>query len=82
MGGGQEARPLSAHDTAVNAVGTVVGLPAWPAGFGVAVPPGAGVDAGLLTVMRRNPPLLPVAMARSYADFVESHWPFGAMTGR
>jgi 23S rRNA (adenine-N6)-dimethyltransferase len=35
------------------------------------------VDAGLLTITRRDPPLLPVAMARSYADFVQREWPFG-----
>ena len=34
------------------------------------------VDAGLLTITRRDPPLLPVAMARSYAAFVQREWPF------
>lgn len=34
------------------------------------------VDAGLLAITRRNPPLLPVAMARAYADFVQREWPF------
>jgi 23S rRNA (adenine-N6)-dimethyltransferase len=34
------------------------------------------VDAGLLTITRRDPPLLPVAMARRYADFVQREWPF------
>ena len=34
------------------------------------------VDAGLLTITRRDPPLLPVGMARAYADFVQRHWPF------
>jgi 23S rRNA (adenine-N6)-dimethyltransferase len=34
------------------------------------------VDAGLLAITRRDPPLLPVAMARSYADFVQREWPF------
>jgi 23S rRNA (adenine-N6)-dimethyltransferase len=34
------------------------------------------VDAGLLVVTRRDPPLLPVAMARSYAAFVQREWPF------
>ena len=38
------------------------------------------VDAGLLTITRRHPPLLPVAMARSYADFVRREWPFAIMT--
>jgi 23S rRNA (adenine-N6)-dimethyltransferase len=34
------------------------------------------VDAGLLAITRRDPPLLPVAMARAYADFVQREWPF------
>lgn len=34
------------------------------------------VDAGLLTITRRDPPFLPVAMARSYAAFVQREWPF------
>lgn len=34
------------------------------------------VDAGLLTITRRDPPLLPVAMARRYADFIQREWPF------
>jgi 23S rRNA (adenine-N6)-dimethyltransferase len=34
------------------------------------------VDAGLLAITRRDPPLLPVAMARPYADFVQREWPF------
>jgi 23S rRNA (adenine-N6)-dimethyltransferase len=34
------------------------------------------VDGGLLTITRRDPPLLPVAMARSYAAFVQREWPF------
>jgi 23S rRNA (adenine-N6)-dimethyltransferase len=34
------------------------------------------VDAGVLVVTRRNQPLLPPAMARSYAGFVRAHWPF------
>jgi 23S rRNA (adenine-N6)-dimethyltransferase len=34
------------------------------------------VDAGLLTITRRDPPLLPVAMARRYATFVQHEWPF------
>ena len=35
------------------------------------------VDAGLVTITRRDPPLLPVTMARSYAAFVQREWPFG-----
>ncbi|HEY6980252.1 rRNA adenine N(6)-methyltransferase family protein [Reyranella sp.] len=34
------------------------------------------VDAGLLVITRRDPPLLPVAMARPYAAFVQREWPF------
>jgi 16S rRNA A1518/A1519 N6-dimethyltransferase RsmA/KsgA/DIM1 with predicted DNA glycosylase/AP lyase activity len=34
------------------------------------------VDGGLLTITRRDPPLLPAAMARPYADFVQREWPF------
>jgi 23S rRNA (adenine-N6)-dimethyltransferase len=34
------------------------------------------VDAGLLTITRRDPPLLPVAMAEPYAAFVKREWPF------
>ena len=34
------------------------------------------VDAGLLAITRRDPPLLPVAIARRYAAFVQSGWPF------
>ena len=33
------------------------------------------VDAGVLVITRRSRPLLPVAMARRYADFVRAHWP-------
>jgi 23S rRNA (adenine-N6)-dimethyltransferase len=39
------------------------------------------VDAGLLAITRREPPLLPVAMARSYAAFVQREWPFGPAPG-
>jgi 23S rRNA (adenine-N6)-dimethyltransferase len=34
-------------------------------------------DAGVIAVRRREPPLLPVAMARAYAAFVRERWPFG-----
>jgi 23S rRNA (adenine-N6)-dimethyltransferase len=34
------------------------------------------VDAGVLVVTRRARPLLPPAMARSYARFVRAQWPF------
>jgi 23S rRNA (adenine-N6)-dimethyltransferase len=36
------------------------------------------VDAGLLTILRRSPALLPRMMARSYAQFVRQNWPFEA----
>jgi 23S rRNA (adenine-N6)-dimethyltransferase len=35
------------------------------------------VDAGLLTITRRDPPLLPLAMSGAYAAFVQREWPFG-----
>jgi 23S rRNA (adenine-N6)-dimethyltransferase len=35
------------------------------------------VDAALLTISRRDPPVLPVSMAQPYADFVRQTWPFG-----
>ncbi|UYN96020.1 MAG: rRNA adenine N(6)-methyltransferase family protein [Enhydrobacter sp.] len=34
------------------------------------------VDGGLLAIRRRDPPLLPAAMAASYAAFVQREWPF------
>lgn len=34
------------------------------------------VDGGILAVTRREPPLLPVAMAGAYAEFVRNRWPF------
>jgi 23S rRNA (adenine-N6)-dimethyltransferase len=36
------------------------------------------VDAGLLTITRRDPPVLPPAMAPAYARFVRAGWPFRA----
>lgn len=33
------------------------------------------VDAGFLSVVRRREPLLPVAMAPAFAQFVRAHWP-------
>lgn len=36
------------------------------------------VDAGLLTVTRRSPALLPPAMTRAYAQFVRARWPFAS----
>lgn len=34
------------------------------------------VDGGLLRITRRDPPLLPVAMASAYGAFVQREWPF------
>ncbi len=34
------------------------------------------VDGGLLSIRRRDPPLLPEAMAAAYAAFVQRGWPF------
>jgi 23S rRNA (adenine-N6)-dimethyltransferase len=36
--------------------------------------PVPAVDAGLLTVARRTPALLPVKMARLYSEFIREHW--------
>jgi 23S rRNA (adenine-N6)-dimethyltransferase len=36
--------------------------------------PVPAVDAALLTVRRRHPPLLPTRLAAPYADFVQRHW--------
>jgi len=34
------------------------------------------VDGGVLTIVRRHPPLLPAEMAASYSSFVRENWPF------
>jgi 23S rRNA (adenine-N6)-dimethyltransferase len=34
------------------------------------------VAAGVLTVLRREPPLLPSAMSNAYSHLVRAHWPF------
>lgn len=34
------------------------------------------VNAAVLTIQRRTPPLLPPDMARKYAEFVRGSWPF------
>jgi 23S rRNA (adenine-N6)-dimethyltransferase len=36
------------------------------------------VDAAVLSIVRRDPPLLPSAMAIPYATFVRANWPFPA----
>jgi 23S rRNA (adenine-N6)-dimethyltransferase len=40
------------------------------------------VDAAVLSIVRRDPPLLPHVMAAAYADFVRAHWPFPASIRR
>ncbi len=37
--------------------------------------PVPGVDAGLLRVTRRDPPLLPLVMAGPFASFIRERWP-------
>jgi len=49
-------------------------LPAW------AFKPVPRVDAGLVTVTRRDPALLPVEAGRAYGAFLRSQWPFRART--
>jgi 23S rRNA (adenine-N6)-dimethyltransferase len=62
--------------------------PWWEIRLGPRIParafrPVPRVDAGLLVVTRRHPPLLPTAMAGPYHRFVRSHWPFeGPREGR
>lgn len=36
-------------------------------------------DAGMLSFVRRTPPLLPVEMAAEYAGFVRQNWPFAVV---
>lgn len=55
--------------------------PWWDVQFSGRIPardfrPVPKVDAGILTITRRDPPLLPPAMAATYADFVRKQWPF------
>lgn len=38
--------------------------------------PVPGVDAGVLVAIPREPPILPVAMASAYAEFLGRRWPF------
>ncbi len=44
--------------------------------------PVPGVDGAVLTAVRRDPPLLPVAMAASWARYVRAHWPWDARSGQ
>jgi len=73
MGGGAATPPATLLSTAW--------APWWEMHLARRIPatsfrPVPRVDAGLLTITRRDPPLLPVAMARRYAAFVQSGWPF------
>jgi 23S rRNA (adenine-N6)-dimethyltransferase len=68
------APPVSLNSTAW--------APWWEFRLGPRIParafrPVPRVDAGLLVVTRRDPPLLPTAMAESYAAFVRASWPGG-----
>jgi 23S rRNA (adenine-N6)-dimethyltransferase len=56
--------------------------PWWEFRLGRSIPatefrPVPRVDAAVLIVTRRDPPLLPPAMAASWAAFVRARWPFG-----
>ena len=55
--------------------------PWWELRLGRRIPadgfrPVPAVDAGTLMVSRREPPILPVAMASRYTAFIRGHWPF------
>jgi 23S rRNA (adenine-N6)-dimethyltransferase len=60
---------------------STVWAPWWELRCGPRIPgadfrPVPKVDAAVLTVTRRDPPLLPPGMAGAYGDFVRAHWPF------
>ncbi len=60
---------------------STVWAPWWEFRLGPRIPaaefrPIPRVDAGVLIITRRSRPLLPVAMAGRYAEFVRAHWPF------
>jgi 23S rRNA (adenine-N6)-dimethyltransferase len=60
---------------------STIWAPWWEFRLGVRVPaaefrPDPRLDGGMLTVLRRNPALLPGTMVGAYADFVTAHWPF------
>ena len=61
---------------------STVWAPWWDMRLGKRLPaevfrPVPSVDAGVITVTRRNPPLLPTSMAREFEAFVRDNWPFG-----
>jgi 16S rRNA A1518/A1519 N6-dimethyltransferase RsmA/KsgA/DIM1 with predicted DNA glycosylase/AP lyase activity len=70
VGGRAQAGGDAAVDRALHRVGTVVGrrIPAR------AFRPVPRVDAAMLHVARRQPPILPPRMAADYVDFVERRW--------
>jgi 23S rRNA (adenine-N6)-dimethyltransferase len=60
---------------------STVWAPWWEFHLGHRIPatefrPVPQVDAGVLVVTRRTPPLLPSSIAGSWAGFVRAHWPF------
>lgn len=60
---------------------STVWAPWWEIRLGGRIParefrPIPRVDAGFLTITRRDPPLLPPSMARPYGRFVRQNWPF------
>lgn len=61
---------------------STVWAPWWQFSLGRRIParefrPRPRVDAGVLVVTRRDPPLLPPAIARPYERFVRGQWPMG-----
>jgi 23S rRNA (adenine-N6)-dimethyltransferase len=62
-------------------------LPWWEFRLGRRLPAAAfrpvpHVDCAVLTITRRQPALLPPAMARLYSEFVRTHWPFDRSVSR
>ena len=62
-------------------------LPWWEFRLGRQLPAAAfrpvpHVDSGVLIITRREPALLPPAMARLYGEFVRTHWPFDRSVSR
>ncbi len=66
---------------------STVWAPWWEFRLGRSIPaaefrPVPQVDAGVLVVTRRDHPLLPPAMAASWAGFVRAHWPLDRARAR
>jgi 23S rRNA (adenine-N6)-dimethyltransferase len=64
---------------------STVWAPWWEFRLGRRIPaaefrPVPKVDAAVLNIVRRVPPLLPSAMAVTYANFVRANWPFPAIS--